>query len=447
MLEMDEFIEQLTSLIERDTNNKLTISSIQKIIKEINNFLYTKSNNVEKTNILGENFEYLSNFHKFWAKNHKKILKAQINEKQCEKVADSLHDVYVLTKGKVFSEVWSTGDVSNESICKIRFLTANQDFRGSRDFQTLLDIFNSDNSIFDVNKIKEHPDDFVKSIGIAKLSQNDKRISYAKNAAQFIIRHNCEPIDLAKNFNNDAYLLRQALINEQGMGYGNKKTDMFIRDMFVLGIWPNLINFDKIDVASDINTVKIALRTGILKTEIPLLSSFLDIFCYQYGYIDSMSAQAWRQVWKIWKNKYPSETVVSPALLDFFIYNVVGKQFCKDNLYIFKEEECNHTFKWHSARNKTCQECKKIGKINAKAYKVSQILPCTDLNGEIAISQTEFVKSNIANPNYSACPFKNICMANGTTKLQPPKSISIKGQTGWTSAYTNEDVGGGGLMA
>lgn len=29
----------------------------------------------------------------------------------------------------------------------------------------------------------------------------------------------------------------------------------------------------------------------------------------------------------------------------------------------------------------------------------------------------------------------------------PPKSISILGQTGWTTAYARNDEGGGGLMA
>ena len=76
---------------------------------------------------------------------------------------------------------------------------------------------------------------------------------------------------------------------------------MFIRDMVELGVWPDLSGFDRVDVASDINTMKLALRTGILKTDIPLISSFLDIFCYQYGYIDEMSAQAWRVVWEEWK--------------------------------------------------------------------------------------------------------------------------------------------------
>ena len=45
---------------------------------------------------------------------------------------------------------------------------------------------------------------------------------------------------------------------------------MFLRDMVVLGVWKDVKGFDKIDVASDINTIKVALRTGIIKTQIPL---------------------------------------------------------------------------------------------------------------------------------------------------------------------------------
>lgn len=41
--------------------------------------------------------------------------------------------------------------------------------------------------------------------------------------------------------------------------------------------------------------------------------------------------------------------------------------------------------------------------------------------------------------------FSEIC---GESKnLMPPKSISILGQTGWTTAYARNDEGGGGLMA
>ena len=114
---------------------------------------------------------------------------------------------------------------------------------------------------------------------------------------------------------------------------------MFVRDMVVLEIWNEVKGFEKIDVASDVNTIKVALRTGILKTAIPLVSSFLDIFCYQYGYIDEMNANAWRRVWEIWKKTYPEECISSPCLMDYFVYKVVGKQFCKESLSIYKCEK------------------------------------------------------------------------------------------------------------
>ncbi len=55
------------------------------------------------------------------------------------------------------------------------------------------------------------------------------------------------------------------LVNTPNMGYGLKKANMFIRDMVELKVWSALENFDKIDVASDINTMKLALRTRIYR--------------------------------------------------------------------------------------------------------------------------------------------------------------------------------------
>ena len=240
--------------------------------------------------------------------------------------------------------------------------------------------------------------------------------------------------------------MRNALIEFDGAGYGNKKTDMFIRDMVVLGVWNRVKGFDDIDVASDVNTIKIALRTGILTSEIPLISSFLDIFCYQYGYVDETNALAWRRVWKIWTDKYPNEAISSPCLLDYFIYNVVGKQFCKLSLCYFVCED-GHSFYWHSANNRTCQVCYKETKERKKAKMLYKLLPCDVDEGYIAIDKTPFVQSKIANPNYHQCPFKRICEQYGDKNLMPPKSISIMGQTGWNSAYTTENSGGGGLMA
>lgn len=95
-------------------------------------------------------------------------------------------------------------------------------------------------------------------------------------------------------YDGDLVKLRDALTGTVGMGFGNKKTDMFLRDMAVHEVWTDYLNFDRLDVASDINTMKVALRTGILETAIPLVSSFIDIFCHQYVYMDEMNAVAWR---------------------------------------------------------------------------------------------------------------------------------------------------------
>lgn len=120
------------------------------------------------------------------------------------------------------------------------------------------------------------------------------------------------------SYNYDLLALRKDLIKANA-GYGEKKTDMVLRDMVVLGIWDKdkVRNFDKLNVASDVNTIKVALRTGIISTAIPLVSSFLDIFCYQYSYMDAQNAQAWRRVWEIWRQKYPQDEIGSPCLLDF----------------------------------------------------------------------------------------------------------------------------------
>lgn len=442
MNELEKFAEHITSFYK----HPLDVDSARKIISEINKFLYTTNSGLGLVTELGQQFQYFSAFHKFWCEHHREILDLQISREACEKVADELHNVFVRTDGKAFKELYETNGLNREEICRVRFLTANQDFRGSRKFTELANRFIDDPTIFDEHYIFENPEDFVKSIGVTNLSQSDKRIQYAKKIAQFLIELDATPFNVIEKFGNDVKELRAAIINYEGAGYGNKKTDMFIRDMIVLGVWHDVTGFGHIDVASDINTIKIALRTGILKSAIPLVSSFLDIFSYQYGYVDEMNALAWRTVWEIWKRKYPTETIDSPCLLDYFIYNVVGKQFCKTSLHVFVCDK-EHDFLWHSSRNKTCQVCYHNNGEHNKAKLLYSILPCESEKGYIAIDKTDFVLSNIASPNYHQCPFKDICEQYGNKNLMPPKSISIMGQTGWSTAYTKENNGGGGLMA
>lgn len=442
MRELEKFVERISALY----NRPLDIVGAREIVNEINKFLYTFNSNLGFVSELGQEFSYFSAFHKFWHQHHKEILDLQISDEACEKVADALYDVYIRTKGRAFEEIYDTNGLSKEEICRVRLLTANQDFRGSRRFTDLSKVFIDDPTLFDENSIVDSPEDFVKVLGITNLSQSDKRIQYAKGISQFLIEYKSSPYNIINVFNNNVALLRNALISYEGAGYGNKKTDMFIRDMIVLGVWTDVTGFDSIDVASDVNTIKVALRTGILKSAIPLVSSFLDIFCYQYGYVDDMNALAWRKVWEIWKKKYPNDTISSPCLLDYFIYNVVGKQFCKYSLHSFVCEK-EHSFYWHSSRNRTCQVCyKTLGERN-KAKLLCSSLPCDIDEGYIAIDKTDFARSNIASPNYHQCPFKDICEIYGNKNLMPPKSISIMGQTGWSTAYAKENSGGGGLMA
>lgn len=444
MKTLKAFLQRLQAIA--GSSADLDVPQARQVVSELNTYLYTNYNGLGKTVALDTAWPYFSEFHRFWEQYHRKILNLKVSQRACKAVADALHDVYLRTNGEAFSSVYDTMGLSPQNICRVRMLTANQDFRGSRSFRELAEKFNDDPTRFQERNIAQDPESFIRLIDAGSLSQSDKRIQYAKNIAKFLLEHHSAPFGIIDCFGRDVYDLRQALVNYTGAGYGNKKADMFIRDMWVLGVWKDVRGFEKIDVASDVNTIKVALRTGILTSEIPLVSSFLDIFCHQYGYVDEMNAAAWRSVWENWNKNYPREAIASPSLLDYFVYNVVGRQFCKESLCIFEGNGCGHQFRWASGQNKTCQICAGEG-IDNRASVVRKVLPCEDDMGHIAIERTEFYRRGIANPNLTACPFKPICDKVGHKQLQPPKSISIMGRTGWTTAYADREAGGGGLMA
>lgn len=446
---MKDLINRLMDVLGRENIDEITISQAREIVKDINEYLYSYFDDLGTTFALNEEIQYFSSFHKYWENNYKEILNVCIDDAKCEKVADKLNDIYLLTDGNAFSDMYDTVGLSDEQICRVRILTANQDFKGSRDFATLAEIYRSDPSIFDLQNIYEQPDNFLRELKLTQLSQGDKRLKYAKNIAKYLIDKEVrEPFELYLKEQKNLETIRREL-SSSNAGYGNKKTDMFLRDMVVLGVWKDPISFEKIDVASDINTIKVALRTGIISTAIPLVSSFLDIFSYQYEYIDEMNAKAWRRVWEIWKQKYPETTIMGPCLIDYFIYKIVGKQFCKETLYLFKCDDETHEFYWHSGRNKTCQICYNEGRRQKKAHAIKKIMPCSNDNGEIAIKETKVIKNNISGlGELRECPFKSICGLDENYIIkQPPQSISIYGRTGWKDAYTKVGSGGGGIMA
>ena len=205
MDKLSNFCSEIKDVIgEADT---LSVTDARKVVKSINDFLYTNYPNIGTIWELGEYREYFSDFHKFWHHHHKEILGCTIDNAICERVADSLHSVYTATNGDAFRYVWNTCGLTNEQVCRIRFLTANQDFRGSRSFSDLARVFESDNTIFDENNIKEEPVDFLRSIDVGGLSQNDKRINYAKNISEFLLSHNCTPYELIDKYDRDIYAL------------------------------------------------------------------------------------------------------------------------------------------------------------------------------------------------------------------------------------------------
>jgi len=441
----DAFFNDIVSQAGLKNEHDLTLPELRSIISKINEYFYTTYDGIGTVEALDESFDYFSEFHKFWEKYHKDILNPIVDTERCKQVAKILNKINIDNGKSVFHELYNTFSLRPEEICKIRYFAANQDFRGSRDFEDLFQKYSDDPTIFDKNRINKDPVGFLKDIGITSLSQSDKRIKYALIASQILIDNNIEPFQLYEHFGKDLYKIRGFLLSNRGSGFGNKKTDMFIRDMVVLGVWDKPVNFEKIDVASDINTVKVALRTGILKTAIPLVSSFMDIFCYQYGLIDEMNALAWRKVWEEWRAMYPQSCIESPSLIDYFVYRVIGKNFCKESLCIFQCESGLHQFKWHSGRNKTCQVCKE-----QKASVIRKVMPCSDSEGHLVIEKSEFVTGD--HPllkDIRECPFVEVCNPKTPSfrKLNPPKSISILGQTGWESARTMKNEGGGGLMS
>ncbi len=195
MNELEQFLSRINAICK--DHAVLSIESSREIINEINSFLYTTYQGIGEITVFDTKYAYFSDFHKYWEKHHKEILNIQINRSNCERVADILHDVFLRTNGKAFFDLYDTEGLRDDEICRVRFLTANQDFRGSRNFSELSKVYKNDPDIFTVDYIVNNPEDFLKMIKITDLSQTDKRIKYAKNICRFLIdRKQLSPYDL-----------------------------------------------------------------------------------------------------------------------------------------------------------------------------------------------------------------------------------------------------------
>lgn len=416
-------------------------------IEKLNEYFFQTRAGIGTTHALDdEEFQYFSEFHKFWESHHREILNARFSEPQIAEAAYSLHSAVNIYGPSILelNITKETGGLAPEAIAQVRFLTANQDWREPPENPWAK--YLEDPTIYDASEVGDDPSTFLKELGVTRLSQSDKRLDFARNAARFLLERDITAYEFAEICNYDALRIRDSLVEQPNMGYGLKKANMFVRDMYVLKVWPNLTNLETIDVASDVNTMKLALRTRILKTDIPLVSSFLDIFCYQYEYMSGASATAWRAVWDKWRQLNPETAPASPCLMDFLLYSI-GRDYCSDIAVLYQCQADNSHHFWHfGGRLRRCRFCR------SEVARVEACLPCQVPTAELprqTSGQLMLKEENLLFRFNGVCIFEPVCKPKSDVfrKLSPPMSISIKGRTGWTQSYSYRGQGGGGMMA
>lgn len=424
----------------------------QRFLSVANRYFFQTYDGIGSTEFEGSEFAYFSDFHRFWEENHEEILNARINHAQARLAAESLRGALAQHGSAVFRVNHNLHGLTVQQLAQVRFFTANQDFRKPPDDQ--FTIYLERPEVFDPVAVAEAPDDFLTSMGLNRLSQSDKRRDFAQNSARFLTEQGITAFEIAGRFGNDAVAIRNAITGFGNTGYGEKKTNMLIRDMFVWNVWPTLANFDRIDVASDINTMKVALRTRIIETNIPLLSSFLDIFCHQYGYIDRMSALAWRAVWEEWRTLDAATSPASPCLLDFIIYRL-GREYCRPMAGRYECTNGGHHY-YHFGRRlaeRNCAICDAARpRVRNTARLTDYVMPCQIPGVDLPRNPDGTLRldaDNLLHTLDGHCLFAPVCRPNSDEfrLLMPPRSISVKGQTGWTDAYSDVEQGGGGLSS
>ena len=323
-----------------------------------------------------------SPFHAWWEQNYEKVLKLIVDRVACRAMALRLSTLREDRPDVVWRQSVDLQGVAPTLIATVRFFTAVQDFK--------IDLYKSgknpykdasrDKHLFNAHEILANPSaiDYNLAYLDAQGSQQDKRSSWMAAQARFLADNfDGDAYNISARFGNDAVKIRNALTENTGLGFKDKKADMFLRDMADFGVWRYESGVDAINVASDANTMRVALRAGLVRGRVPLLTSFLDVHGYQYALVDKITQQAWRTVWEEWGVIAPKTRPPTPASIDYLIYNSIGKTYCK------KTARCKHD----------------VG-----------------------------------------CPFDATCPTT-TRRLQPPKSISIVGLTSWSSAETDEGGG------
>src|SRR4030042_4710093 len=149
------------------------------ILNEINKYLYQKKATLPP--------EYISEFHKYWEKNHEMILFPKVSpDGECSAVAKVLEGIY---KSNTIKVQLDTLDLTREEIANVRFFTAIQDFTidvhaRSNPFE----FYKRHPDCFNPEKVKNNDllvDELLNFLGAQ--SQRDKRKPWMLNSARLLV--------------------------------------------------------------------------------------------------------------------------------------------------------------------------------------------------------------------------------------------------------------------
>lgn len=403
----------------------LTDEEKAELLDTINSFFYQSPDG-----------KHISEFQIFWKEKAEDVMGFEVDKSRCKKIASKLEDLHekVESKGRKITIQEDTSGLSEMQIANARYFTAAQDW-GFTFRSSPYEIARKKPEVFEPkNIIKNHPkpaDEMLDALG-AKSQREGKRRPYHKNLAELLDRKfDGDAGNIPEYCDWDYHKIKAVLVEKpENVGYSKKKLDMFLRDMADLLGW-KYKNSEFIDIPSDFNTMKVALRTGILKTNIPLLASYMDVYCYQYSASDKWTRKAWREVWKQWRKIPENHCPPAPALFDIIIFQL-GKTCC--NSVLFKCQECGKEFV-SSPRKQKCIECSSHSLI-----KISKP-PCFENpNFRKCHKGSCKLRDDIVGYCNERCFLVGACEQN---KLNAPRSISKRGGTGWEDGMTDEGGGGG----
>jgi hypothetical protein len=359
-------------------------------------------------------------------------------------VAQVLEELHAAHGGRFHAPQDRIAGLSRELIANVRFITAAQDWK-LRQKVNPYEIAREHPEWFEARRIATDPEASINRILTAvgvKPDQATKRVDYARNGAEFLLAHyDGSAFNLGPKHEHDAARIREALVEPddpafaEHIGYSYKKADMFIRDMYDFKVWP-LRGVEALEVPPDINTMRAALRTGIIHCYHPLLTSYLDVYSSQYSLVSDLASRAWRRVWERWSEIPQNHRVEGPAFFDFLLYEILGRECVA--LVSVRELQCRHcgSSMLVKTRVRTCPRC------DSTDTWVTRRRGSEDQFRDLLARGCSFCTTN--GPGH--CVLERVISFDRWT-LAPPKSISRIGGTGWDDGLASEDEGGGGITS